>query len=321
MYTKLLKYAQVARLTYENSLTSTEINHSFQSLLAPEITLTEFNVVPIAFIENAHAQCWIFEDLEANELITCFRGTDSFEDAMTNVNIMPCDLWFEGHYCGRVHKGYMDYYYKLRDRVNTVIDEYIATKHNIALTFVGHSLGGCVILPAMELTFRYRDMDTDRIKCYTFGSPAIGNKQFCRLFNERVPNMTRVVYESDIVPRLPIHNHNVDAVTIMSSDNAKLNLLRCIEHHNMDMYIAGIRSKSASEKRHLKTSHHIIPLPVKDTRSSETSNKSRRDIIGLNRVLGSSIITPHATRQPVQSISRPRLPMDTIRYRGFALRM
>lgn len=242
--TELLKYAMLARASYMNRVTKSDL---------------EGDLEPVTFVNKDNAQCWVFRD-EA-ELIICFRGTDSLSDAITNVNIIPVDFSCGKNVnCGRVHKGYLDYYNKLREDVMFTVFDHIAKHYHdehIKLTFVGHSLGGCVLLLALEISFLIDDRKIP-MSCYTFGAPALGNKTFCDVFNSRITKVTRTIYDSDIVPRLPIHNHINQPLHLKSYEIPSRNsfFLKYVEHHNMDSYIRGIKHMSAYHGHsHIRVRH------------------------------------------------------------------
>lgn len=241
----LLKYAILTRMSYANKISDSDIASH------PELS----GITPVVFFDNDHAQCWIFES--GAELIVSFRGTDSMEDAMRNVNFIPTEFNVDGMSCGRVHKGYLDYYTKLRPSVIPVLEAYVERQVGARIVFVGHSLGGCVVMCALEMAIRQPHVDT--CVC-TFGAPAMGNKKFRDMVQSRIRNVTRVVYDSDIVPRVPIHEHLAEPLFIKecspvtdvlcpqpapstASESIKRFMTKCLDHHHMENYIDGIQRK------------------------------------------------------------------------------
>lgn len=62
----------------------------------------------------------------------------------------------------------------------------------------GHSLGGAIAtLAAYEVSRAHPDR---HVVLYTFGSPRVGNAQFCRQFDKEVPCMWRIENE-----KVPLH--------------------------------------------------------------------------------------------------------------------
>lgn len=227
---ELLKYAVAAKLAYNNKITESYMGR-----------YTRYGIVlePLHFINKDHAQCWVMRD--DRELIVSFRGTDSVQDALSNVNIWPINF-----YCGgKVHMGYMNYYERLRLDILSYILYHIAFSNISNITFVGHSLGASVLLCALEVSYML-NVHNVPLNCYTFGAPPIGNKEFAANFNNRIKNVWRVVYDSDIVPRVPnLYNH-IGTPLILKHDDIVLPkkkqvYIKCIEHHNMEFYLKGIK--------------------------------------------------------------------------------
>lgn len=227
----LLKYAVAAKLAYNNKLTD-----SYMGRYTRHGILLE----PLHFINHDHAQCWVMRD--ERELIVSFRGTDSMQDALSNVNIWPIDF-----YCGgKVHMGYMNYYERMRLDVLSYIVYHLACNDISSISFVGHSLGASVLLCALEVSYMI-NVHNVKLQCYTFGAPPLGDKEFTSNFNKKIKNVYRVVYDSDIVPRVPNLYEHIGHPIILKHDDMitcpkkKQMKIKCIEHHNMDFYLKGIK--------------------------------------------------------------------------------
>ena len=66
----------------------------------------------------------------------------------------------------------------------------------LCVCLTGHSAGGALAtLAALDLACAAH-MPRLRIAMYNFGSPRVGNKHFTTLFDQRVPNAFRVIYEA-----------------------------------------------------------------------------------------------------------------------------
>lgn len=229
----ILRYAHMAMLAYHDEIDEALLKERLNN-----------DVVAKEYISKDHAQCWIFQ--EGKEMIVSFRGTDSLGDAMTNVNFIPVDFTIGEERCGRVHQGYYDYYKRLKGHVFKCIDDHVK-EHGAAaeLSFVGHSLGGCVVLCALEASYKYEE-NKENISVYTFGAPAVGNQHFRDKVISRIGSLTRVIYDSDIVPHLPLNLINVhvsEPLVIKDgiASEAWRPTLKCVDHHNMENYITGLK--------------------------------------------------------------------------------
>jgi len=252
----LLRYAQLAHYSYHNTIDPDDLK-----------TDTSPTMEVKRYLDESNAQCYVYQD--KNELIICFRGSDSVGDAITNVNFIPVEFYIKGQHCGRVHGGYLDYYKRLRNQLMSILKEHIKEYGSTSrLSFVGHSLGGCVVLCALEASYVFSDIQD--MSVYTFGAPSVGNKDFRDTVHKQIKSITRVVYENDIVPHLPLNLINVhiaeEPIHIKHTVQDRFAITKCVEHHNMDNYIQAL-------KRH---AHNNIPLPQpKSKRSSYFWSASR----------------------------------------------
>lgn len=97
----------------------------------------------------------------------------------------------------KVHTGFMEAYRSVRD---TIMGEAKKKKYK-RIIFTGHSLGAALaMLAALDVQYNVSDKE---IVCYTFGAPKVGNAEFAKSYNKRVPNTFRVVNAGDSVPDLP----------------------------------------------------------------------------------------------------------------------
>lgn len=226
MQDNLLKYSYSALLSYHDDIL--EFKFDFEA--------DNIKLHPHRFINKPHAQCWIFND---TEMIVCFRGTDSWTDVLINLKCLPHAFHVGDEYCGIVHRGFWEYYMSLRQ---DVVEE-IATMKPKKVVFVGHSLGGCVMLLALECALNYKSIKTE---CYTFGSPGIGDEYF----EKKLVKNTRVLkvrYESDLVPNICISKHVTRELVLRDKSNTRIHM-RWLHHHNMKQYVQGIRDVQLNRK-------------------------------------------------------------------------
>jgi hypothetical protein len=252
MMLDLLAYAFLALITYKDEITDEQL---------AEIGLQGVRATNICIKDGKDVVAWIFEDSKQSELVCVFRGTDSLKDVLYNIRVFSVNFYIGQECCGKVHRGFFEYYNKIRNEgvLDMLLDKCLAMQMvdtKVKVTFVGHSLGGCVILCALDFDalMLYRCKRGIDIQCVTFGAPPLGDDEFKQNVLKKIPNITRVVYDSDIIPRLPLHRHIVNAVVIpeiTDHDDTRYDLvcktqtntflLKCVEHHNMNRYICGIK--------------------------------------------------------------------------------
>ena len=75
--------------------------------------------------------------------------------------------------------------------------------HPVKVILTGHSLGGALAtLCAFDIanSTPCADYDLD-IRCYTFGSPRVGNHAWARLYNSKLPDTWQIINSDDVVTR------------------------------------------------------------------------------------------------------------------------
>ncbi len=127
-------------------------------------------------------------------LILAFRGTESMQDAMTDIDI---DL--VGGPVGKVHEGFST-------AVNYIwreIWKFIRNDRNDRPLWVtGHSLGAAMAALAVARLRLNKDIPVNGL--YTFGQPRTGDEEFAKAFNADFESRTfRFVNNNDVVTRVP----------------------------------------------------------------------------------------------------------------------
>ncbi|MCD7460602.1 hypothetical protein HAX54_043879 [Datura stramonium] len=185
--------------------------------------------------QKATTQAFVLQDknVDPELIVVAFRGTEFFssDDWISDFNLS----WYEIPGMGKVHAGFMEAlglqkslgwpkdivqtetnnnnqpspaYYFLRKLLKQLLEK----NEKARFVVTGHSLGGAlaILFPAI-LAFHEESGLLKRLAgVYTFGQPRVGDENFVeymkgQLAKHEVP-YHRVVYSSDMVPRLPYDN-------------------------------------------------------------------------------------------------------------------
>ena len=135
---------------------------------------------------------------EKEKLVVAFRGTESGEDILTDLNItrekLPLQNMNEEDW-PLVHSGFAGQFFS----VNTKLDDIIADADSVL--FCGHSLGGALAtVGSVYYGFKHPGKPVD---CVTFGSPRVGDTRFANYFDKRVGCSLRYVNDNDPIPCVP----------------------------------------------------------------------------------------------------------------------
>lgn len=216
------------------------------------------------FIDHQESQCIVFQGREAKQLVFAFRGTDSSYDVLRSLHVAKVPLFIKGTFCGHVHHGFYSYYQLIRRQVieqaRLFISESPDQPHDFL--FIGHSLGGCCALAALECSFLQQEMAAPLgIKCYTYGSPKLGDGRFAQEMAARVPSYFRYIHHMDPIPNCPTSmcfRHTGKVVPLgrpltrwqkcMSRSFCFWTwsscMSTCFEDHSIDMYIDALANTS-----------------------------------------------------------------------------
>jgi predicted lipase len=153
-------------------------------------------------IPETDTHCLIAETPDC--FVIAFRGTTSIRNWITDAeferNWIATDL--QGSTCD-VHDGFLNAFESALPQLSKFLGGSPVMKiQNCKPLFItGHSLGGALaILAALEL----QRAGFQVAQVYTFGQPRVGNTAFKRLYESSLGQCTfRVVYQEDIVPRVP----------------------------------------------------------------------------------------------------------------------
>ena len=104
----------------------------------------------------------------------------------------------------KVHKGFLDGYECMREKLREVIEKNISIKGKSNIWFCGHSRGGAIASIAAVDIANCLKLKRGRIKSSTIGSPAVGDEIFRKLYEEQIgsSNTFRMKNCFDPVPLL-----------------------------------------------------------------------------------------------------------------------
>lgn len=133
-------------------------------------------------------------------LILAYRGSEEtgINDWIRDLKFIPAGFPYgDGNAAIQVHAGFIEAYSSVREAMVKVAKE---SQHKKVIC-AGHSLGGALAtLSAVDVK---HNVPGKEVSCYTFGSPKVGNADFVKFYNGRVPQTFRFVNGVDLVPSLP----------------------------------------------------------------------------------------------------------------------
>jgi len=134
-----------------------------------------------------------------------FTGTDSIKDWIYNSDlrkeVIPYSSMAKDTEI-RVYNGAIRAYSQVRWIIHSIINKFLA-KGQKSFIFTGHSLGGTIAtLAGLDIKYCLKVED---IEIVTFNTPKIGNKQFAKSLDDRIPRESnrRYVIAGDIVHNFP----------------------------------------------------------------------------------------------------------------------
>ncbi|KIY66428.1 alpha/beta-hydrolase [Cylindrobasidium torrendii FP15055 ss-10] len=169
-------------------------------------------------LQNVHG--YVARDDEKKELIVAMRGSGSVVDILLDTAvalvpfISPGVTHLPSGVC--VHSGFLIAWNAVALQILAILKEqfYIYEIKGYSLVAAGHSLGGS--LASLATVALKENFPEHTMRCYTYGAPRTGNKEFADYFNATFgENACRVVHSSDgvctIIPRsFGYHHHGVE---------------------------------------------------------------------------------------------------------------
>lgn len=165
----------------------------------------------------------IYLSLDNSTVYITFRGTDTAENVLTDLNFLQTSLLL-----GRdtpevlVHKGFHDAYMSLRSDLHIRIIECLdECSHITDIVFTGHSLGGAIAsLAALDTALLLTDRKQTHVTVHlhVYGAPAVGNAKYVDMFNEHVKGNNKLfANRADLVPRCLDAAHCVNQKLLASA--------------------------------------------------------------------------------------------------------
>jgi len=135
---------------------------------------------------------------KGSESFIAFRGTTTVSEWIRNLNVRLSGYVLGGF--GRVHEGFLETYVSMRKALLEAVGR-LNPRNRLFVT--GHSLGAA--LATLALPDIAAATPFARPVMYTYGSPRVGDNQFCTAFNGTCgKDSFRIVNTSDIVVSLPL---------------------------------------------------------------------------------------------------------------------
>lgn len=145
--------------------------------------------------------CLVVE--EDDHILIAFRGTASIRNWITDAEFKRTlfDRTFPGP--AEIHRGFDIAFKAIFDPLLKALGGIIGVPNvnSKPLVITGHSLGGALAIPS---AFALHQNGFPIAQVYTFGQPRVGNGAFKAEYNKVLGDRTyRLVYQEDIVPRVP----------------------------------------------------------------------------------------------------------------------
>ena len=190
------------------------------------------------FINNLETDTQVHLAVVDDSVVISFRGTTNLSDWKTDFTVIRTNskLFSE---LAQVHAGFLNAY----ESVRSDIHNYIKESRLFKVVLGSHSLGAaCQTLCALDIKLSYPKV---HVSCVSFGSPRVGNVEFCKQFNERIDVSYRCVYERDPITYTPtfVRFRHVKGMTKYNKNGTCVHDEKyifpcgcCISHHSMESY-------------------------------------------------------------------------------------
>jgi predicted lipase len=169
-----------------------------------------------------------------------FRGTINKNNLMLNLYAKQENYLNKSI---KIHSGYLNIYLNFKEKLIFIINNIIKNNNIKLFIITGHSLGGSIASLCTIDLFNYYNKNYTKnnynFRCYTFGSPKIGNKNFANYYNSKIKYSYRFVNNNDLICVFPptfFYSHIGHEISL--NNNKTLNF---IKQHEIDAYITNIK--------------------------------------------------------------------------------
>lgn len=212
--TNYIQYYEYSMISYCDQKNINQLN--FGSTKTQQDLKNNILINDIFYNNITNNLLWFFETKSNFYII--YRGTEfnSFDNWQRNLQIKQepyISTLMNCHNC-YIHNGFNEMYNSVTTNFfNKYYINLVQSNKNIIIS--GHSLGGALsTLLYLELNL-LKEIHSNRIFLYTYGSPRVGNVDFVNFFynHSLIQNSFRFVNDRDPIPHLPpaikyIHIHN-----------------------------------------------------------------------------------------------------------------
>lgn len=240
---KLLRSAYASKIAYMKDYHSSKLQKYSQQLQTTDAEARQFihdrktglNAFSLNTGENSH--------------LIAFKGSSTWQDIITFADARMVEFSYRDAHV-KVHSGVFRMFESIEPILTKLIypnNPELTTPQYI--TFTGHSLGGALAIMAAAY---YGNMSNKNsiITCHTFGTPKVGDVEFCNWYQQGVYESANIINYTDVVPCLPSLNTyaTVDVMNIVNDSPIFWNKIDPFTNHDLDTYIDLLRKINESQK-------------------------------------------------------------------------
>lgn len=228
-----LKPLKLDSLCCKLSIFSYKDPQTIQEYINQDTELQDFSQYKF-YNSSLDAQAFTIYSKLHNILFVVFRGTESSNDVLANMQFIPknFELPFQINGCNpSIHSGFANQFSSLKNELTNTINHFILNnyitntifdnrpKHII---FTGYSLGGALsTIASCYYATKFANNKQVIVHNYNFGCPRVGNFDFCILYRSTVKTIHRYVNEGDPVCALPFEGYFQHPTNMIYLNNNK----------------------------------------------------------------------------------------------------